>query len=99
MVFKKNHYVTLYLTTSHYFLHYVSYVFKYFILLLCIITFNIDYCYMYVLLLHTPSHVWPEFNKLLSIVYCLLSITVEPGPLKHGGQFVRALRCHQGSRI
>ena len=22
--------------------------------------------------LHTPSHVWPEFNKLLSIVYCLL---------------------------
>ena len=61
---------SLYLTTSHYFLHYVSYVFKYFILLLCIITFNIDYCYMYVLLLHTPSHVWPEFNKLLSIVYC-----------------------------
>ena len=58
----------MYLTTSHYFLHYVSYVFKYFILLLCIITFNIDYCYMYVLLLHTPSHVWPEFNKLLSIV-------------------------------
>ena len=64
---------SLYLTTSHYFLHYVSYVFKYFILLLCIITFNIDYCYMYVLLLYTPSHVWPEFNKLLSIVYCLLS--------------------------
>ena len=60
---------SLYLTTSHYFLHYVSYVFKYFILLLCIITFDIDYCYMYVLLLHTPSHVWPEFNKLLSIVY------------------------------
>ena len=27
---------------------------------------------MYVLLFHTPSHVWPEFNKLLSIVYCLL---------------------------
>ena len=46
------------------------YAFKYFILLLCIITFNIDYCYMYVLLLHTPSHVWPEFNKQLSIVYC-----------------------------
>ena len=61
----------MYLTTSHYFLHYVSYVFKYFILLLCIITFNIDYCYMYVLLLHTPSHVWPEFNKLLSIVRSL----------------------------
>ena len=70
MVFKKiimlhsiivPHYLTL-------FLHYVSYVLKYFILLLCIITFNIDYCYMYVLLLHTPSHVWPEFNKLLSIV-------------------------------
>ena len=49
-----------------------SYVFKYFILLLCIITFNIDYCYMYVLLLHTPSHVGPEFIKLLSIVYCHL---------------------------
>ena len=45
------------------------YVFKYFILLLCIITFNIDYCHV---LLHTPSHVWPEFTKLLSIVYCLL---------------------------
>ena len=42
------------------------YVFKYFILLLCIITFNIDYCYV---LLHSPSHVWPEFIKLLSIVY------------------------------
>ena len=24
-------------------------------------------------------------------------ITIEPGPLKHGGQFVRALRCHQGT--
>ena len=48
------------------------YVFKYFILLLCIITFNIDYCHV---LLHTPSHVWPEFTKLLSIVYCLLSIS------------------------
>ena len=24
-------------------------------------------------------------------------ITVEPSPLKHGGQLVRALRCHQGS--
>ena len=60
-VFKKSvcYIQSLYLTTSHYFLHYVSYVFKYFILLLCIITFNIAYCYMYVLLLHTPSHVWP----------------------------------------
>ena len=68
MVFKKSlgYIQSLYLTTSHYFLHYIFfYVFEYFILLLCIITFTIDYCYV---LLHTPSHVWPEFNKLLSIV-------------------------------
>ena len=71
---------SLYLTTSHYFLRHVSYVFKYFILLLCIITFNINYCYMYVLLLHTPSHVWPEFNKLLSIV--LLAGQLPPPPKK-----------------
>ena len=70
----KNHYVTFNHCTSlpHIiFCIIFLYVFKYFILLLCIITFNIDYCYMYVLLLHTPSYVWPEFNKLLSIVYCL----------------------------
>ena len=41
-------------------------IYKYFILLLCIITFIIDYYYV---LLHTPSHVWPEFTKLLSIIY------------------------------
>ena len=75
MVFKKNHYVTFNHCTSlpHIifcimFLMYLNILFYYYT---CIITFNIDYCYMYVLLLHTPSHVWPEFNKLLSIVYCL----------------------------
>ena len=68
----KNHYVTFNHCTSlpHIiFCIMFLYLYKYFILLLCIITFNIDYCYV---LLHTQSHVWPEFNKLLSIVYCLL---------------------------
>ena len=71
----KHHYVTFNHCTSlpHIiFCIMLLYVFKYFILLLCIITFNIDYCHV---LLHTPSHVWPEFTKLLSIVYCLLSIS------------------------
>ena len=54
------------------FLMYLNILFYYYVLL----PLTIDHCYMYVLLLHTPSHVWPEFNKLLSIVYCLLANTL-----------------------
>ena len=53
----KNHYVTFNHCTSlpHIiFCIRFFYVFEYFILLLCFITFIIDYCYA---LFHTPSHV------------------------------------------
>ena len=49
------------------------YVFEYFILSLCFITLIIYFCHV---LLHTPSHIWPEFNKLLSIVNFLHEIYV-----------------------
>ena len=40
--------------------------------------------------------VTPPTDKTVTVL-ALVSFTVEPGPLKHGGQFVRALRCHQGT--
>ena len=45
--------------------------------------------------------VTPPTDKTVTVLALVswraLVITVEPSPLKHGGQFVRALRCHQGS--
>ena len=45
--------------------------------------------------------VTPPTDKTVTVLALVswraLVITVEPSPLKHGGQFVRALRCHQGT--
>ena len=63
---------SLYLTTSHYFLHYAALCilfYIYFILLLCIITFNIDYCHVVMYYCILQAMYGPSLLN-----YCLLSI-------------------------